>query len=135
MARPLKFNILSCVNLRPCLSVRLRLYTPSECTTIAHRHSRVVFCCKLGDRRDSRNRNHCRFYRRENSRSLAIFDCKENRASWSQEIVRLLRRGVKIAAATAENRDFGAISSFTFVHTPFDYTSCCGILVQVGGDQ
>ena len=51
------------------------------------------------------------FNRRENRRPLAIFGCKEVSHLGALNIARCCGGAVKIAAATAENRDFGALRS------------------------
>ena len=60
-----------------------------------------------------------RLNRRENRRSLAIFDREEIAHPAALNIARILQGAVKLAAATRESREFGALSNGTRLNTAF----------------
>ena len=76
-----------------------------ECTKIAHRHSLAIFMSDSGIARHSAmGISVARSHRRENHRSLAIFDRREIAHLGASKIVQSCGGAVKIEAATAENR-------------------------------
>ena len=87
-----------------------RIAFQTECTKIAHRRLLAIFTADEGIVRNSAARIifTC-FHRRKKSRFASGFLRRGNRASWGLKRRPIFPGAVKITAATAENRNFGAL--------------------------